>query len=102
MSDRGIIEPSKVASCRKCLHLQSASLTPELQAFVCMTVFACLLVYACVCMCVCGIEKLIVSQLPIRFAFKLSVCFIALCMCVCSCGVVAHPSALRWHITVNE
>lgn len=105
VSGRGIIEPSKVASCRKCLHLQRASLTPELQPSVCMTVSvpACMRVYACVCVCV----WLIVSHpsspagpsLNCLCVFYSSVC---VCAWVCGCGPVPHPSALRWHITVNE
>lgn len=46
---REIIEPSKVASCRKCLHLQCTSLTPELQASVLLCAPAGVCVRGCVC-----------------------------------------------------
>lgn len=73
VSGGGIIQPSKVASCRKCLHLQRAGLTPELQAALYHCVAACLhpRVYICVCVCVTDSQP---SQLPSRSHFKLSVC----------------------------
>lgn len=49
-----IIEISKVASFRKCLHLQCASPTPELQACVCVCVLLLVPVSTCVYACMCN------------------------------------------------
>lgn len=99
-----------VGSCRKCLHFQRETLTPELKECGCSPSRT-------------GISDHQSSPLPAGPSLNCVYVFIDLCMCVCvrvreriwgrereraskrasTCDQrVSHPSVLRWHITVNE